>query len=265
MRFSQRIRAHRLAIFCLLATAPSCDSDSDESKDRGNESDEGQSAAADPAPNGSGEGDAGSSATGSTEADAGGSPNAKDAGGSTTGDAGGSASKDAGSASSKDAGTPPSKDAGPVGSPCGGLTVFKCGSGQFCNHETPAGQGCDGELVDAAGICQALPQACTEEYDPVCGCDGKTYGNACEAHASGSSVAKKGACAVKGTSCDHRTLTCRRAEPVCPEGQVAAIVDHCFGDCVRIEQCACSEADACPEPEKYTCHRSAMHCGPFVN
>ncbi|WP_018479813.1 Kazal-type serine protease inhibitor family protein [Pontibacter roseus] len=40
-------------------------------------------------------------------------------------------------------------------------------------------------------------QMCTMQYDPVCGCDNKTYGNACEANRAGVTAYTQGACPDK--------------------------------------------------------------------
>jgi len=45
-----------------------------------------------------------------------------------------------------------------------------------------------------AGSCKPIPDLCTMEFAPVCGCDGKTYATACVAGRGGVSVAKTGAC-----------------------------------------------------------------------
>lgn len=143
---------------------------------------------------------------------------------------------------------------------CGGLQGLACEDGDFCNF--PADAQCG--AADQTGTCEAIPEVCTKEYAPVCGCDDQTYGNACIANAAGVSVASEGECAPAAVSCDRRDLRCKRAEPICPEGQVAQIVNNCFGPCVPIDACACEEAAQCPNEAQYTCHLYRNRCGPYV-
>lgn len=75
---------------------------------------------------------------------------------------------------------------------CGGISgVDACLAGELCDY--PDGSFCGGD--DSLGRCVSRPTDCPEPGGlAVCGCDGRIYSSACEAHRQGIDVRSEGRC-----------------------------------------------------------------------
>ncbi|MBC8073893.1 MAG: hypothetical protein IAG13_36580 [Deltaproteobacteria bacterium] len=152
-----------------------------------------------------------------------------------TSSSGGSSSSEssAGESSSGDD-FPPTSASGSESSSDDGGPVCACLPGEYCDWaDDMCGDGLD-------GVCVAVPVACDDILEPVCGCDGEDYANDCEAAALGIDVAYDGMCSldtcdcVGGEYCELPVGQCDGEDGVCEEmpfacGEIYAPVCGCNG------------------------------------
>ena len=126
---------------------------------------------------------------------------------------------------------------------CGGLLGFVCETGYFCDWAPENMCG----AADALGTCVKIPLICLGTGDPVCGCDGKTYDQACHANAAGVSIASKGTCDAEGAPCGGLLgFVCEKGYFCDYEPADMCGADDGLGSCkAKPESCIPFEAEVC--------------------
>jgi len=156
--------------------------------------------------------------------------------GQMSGGSGGSGQTTGGSGGSDSGGTGTGGSGGGDGDTCGGLLGDQCADDEFCDYAPDAICG----RADATGTCMPMPEACDLNYDPVCGCDGETYGNACEANMAGVSVETAGECdttpgavcgGLRGSMCAAGTFCRFPIEAMCGTADQTGTCEPIPGGC----------------------------------
>ena len=120
------------------------------------------------------------------------------------------------------------------GTICGGFAGTPCASDEFCKF---ADERCGGN--DNSGVCTKRPQGCPAIFQPTCACDGKVYGNPCDANSHGTDV-------NDGASCTP------------PAGMFGCGAHFCAAG---TEYCQMNGSDVANFPSTFQCQPLPASCG----
>jgi hypothetical protein len=132
---------------------------------------------------------------------------------------------------------------------------IECGMTEYCNF-IDLNCGSNG----TKGSCEQLPSVCTTQFDPVCGCDGKKYGNSCNAATSAISVSSSRNC-LNAEEIPQETLINEcQTNADCSEGF------YCFTENIRgdiVSRCSAldSSIGGCPTVFNPVCGANGVTYG----
>ncbi|MGO9708236.1 MAG: Kazal-type serine protease inhibitor family protein [Polyangiaceae bacterium] len=125
----------------------------------------------------------------------------------------------------------------PTGGAC--TSQADCGGASYAAAVYCAATTCG----QTAGTCERIPGACEDIMDQVCGCDGKTYYNACFAHLATVGVAYGGPCRSGAIVACNGAADCASGQACVSDSSACTGSAPCTGVCLDVSGESCTSGD----------------------
>ena len=118
-------------------------------------------------------------------------------------------------------------------------------------------------VCEGRGICETRARICQQIFAPVCGCDGRTYPNACVASRAGVSLVHQGACEARPICGGLGGLQCPKPSVCVDDPSDSCDPRQGDADCTGI--CICKATALCPPGTHWDASPAVCACVPDPN